>query len=229
MKTKPILITLILGVAAIISFIYLSKSNESSLEPNKVVPVSIGNTIVNINIYGKQPPRIVFFNMHDNENTAVEAGKEIIQNYGGYLVELAGTGERLISFSLDDQKYTFDPNRIYTENGVKKTLERYSQYSEAAHREIRRFVDTLFQYLFIDDMKIMVALHNNTEERYSLESYMPGGSYETDASRYYKNPDSDIDDFYFITDSTFFEFFKSIIFLNEQFSNRTVPTVGISL
>lgn len=218
MRAKSLLsVVLLIGAMMLIYFLIRhhafdsnvpAQTPEALMSPTMAIPISIGNTTVHLNIYRERPSGVVYFNMHDDENTAVEAGKVILKKHGGYLAELAGKGERLIRFTLDSVQYTFDPNRIFTERGIQKTLEKNGPYSPAAHREIRQFVEDLFQYVFIEDLRIMVTLHNNSEDGYSLNSYLPGEIFEKDASRYYLNPALDPDDFYFVTEVEAFEFFK---------------------
>jgi hypothetical protein len=109
----------------------------------KVFRYKLGDKTVKIVISktSKRPSKFVYFNIHDNENTAVEAAKEIIEKYGGTLIELRNNGKRLINFSLKDEQFTFDPNRIFTKVGIRKTLKNNGGYTIEAERETNKFAE----------------------------------------------------------------------------------------
>ncbi len=185
------------------AFLWIVGCGQQKL-PRTVYPLHLGETPVHVVVYGKVPQPWLFFNMHDDENTAVEAGLAVIQEQGGLLVTLAHSGKRLITFQLNQNTYAVDPNRIFTPVGIRKTLEKYSQFSEPAFGAVQTFSRQILNILKLDSLKWMITLHNNGEESYSIRSYMPGGEYERDASAYHVNPQMDVDDFYFVTDSTLF-------------------------
>lgn len=174
-----------------------------------VFPIKLGETTIKI-VASKKPrtpsPNL-YFNMHDNENTAVEAAKRIVGKFGGTLLELQSEGERAIKFSLNETQFTFDPNRIFTQIGIKKTLDYYGENSPEAQKEVERFANKLAKN-YLRKLKIMIAVHNNTDEDYSIKSYEKGGEFETDAKLVYINPDADADDFFYVTDKKFFNFLK---------------------
>lgn len=216
MNLKLIIATFLIA-CGIILFYYLSgDKNQHRNQPDsihidstEVVSVLLGESQIKIVTYVNGTSKIVYFNMHDNENTAVEAAKTLVANFGGYLVELQAQGERLIAFTLDRRKYTFDPNRIFTQQGIKKTLERYSQYSLAADLEIQRFAKQLLKYVLTDSLVAVVAVHNNTDGNYSIESYLSGGRFAKDAQAVFAKPNLDPDDFFIVTQNSFFESFRS--------------------
>ncbi|MFQ5603459.1 MAG: protein tyrosine phosphatase [bacterium] len=181
----------------------------ASVVSSKRIPIRLGETAIYVDIFEKRSSSRVYFNMHDDENTAVEAAKSVVKKFGGKLIELQSKGERLITFSLNSQKYVFDPNRIFTEIGIDSTLARHSKLSKEAHTEIARFVSNLFQILFANELQCMVTVHNNGENGYSIKSYQAGGVYERDAEKTFANPERDPDDFFFVTKKSFFEYFKN--------------------
>jgi hypothetical protein len=146
--------------------------------------------------------------MHDDENTAVEAGLLLLSQRGGRLLELRHTGERLIEFSIAGQQYRIDPNRIFTDEGARKTLQRYSSYSPAAFRAVRGFANQLLSVYGLDQSELILTLHNNSEAEYSLQSYLPEGEYADDASQVHLEDGSDPDDFFFVTAPHLFEAFR---------------------
>lgn len=172
----------------------------------EIKPIKLGDGAVDVCVStrGPEAPEFVYFNMHDNENTSVSAARIAINRHGGKLVEIRSTGQRMISFSLGDKKYTFDPNRIFTDEGIRKTLTEHGPYSAEAHKETARFANQLIKDYFID-AKLVIAAHNNTEGEYSINSYYPGGENETDAAEVFVNKGRDTDDFFFVTDAAHYE------------------------
>jgi hypothetical protein len=75
---------------------------------------------------------MAFLNLHENENTSVVAARSFLYVNGGSLVKFANGPNRLISFKLSGKTYSFDPNRMFTPEGIKSTLQTYSSYTEVS-------------------------------------------------------------------------------------------------
>lgn len=186
--------------------------NKSPIKKYKieqeVFQYKLGDTTVKIvfNKISKRPSKFVYFNMHDNENTAVEAAKEVIAKYGGTLIELRNNGKRLVNFSLEDKQFTFDPNRIFTVTGIRETLKRNGEYTTEAEKETNNFAQKLKD--FIKNYRLIIAVHNNTNGNYSIESYKKDREFGKDAKLVNIKSEMDIDDFFFVTDKNIFEILK---------------------
>ncbi len=175
---------------------------ENMAEPAQSVDLFIGETPIKVNCYKTgQSTKIVYFNMHDDENTAVDAIRTFLETHDGYFVELKAQGDRFVGFRLNQAEYKFDPNRIFTEAGIEK--------SKAPVRALRQFVDTLFTFLFVKDVRTVVALHNNSEGSFSAQSYTAGEPLEKNVAEYNINPNLDADDFYYVTEQWMFTALKS--------------------
>ena len=174
----------------------------------EVFPYQLGDTTVKIVVNKTLPAvsKFVYFNMHDNENTAVEATNEIIKKYGGTLIELQNDGKRLIKFSVKDEQFTIDPNRIFTNDGIVKTLKNNGEYTIEAEKETNKFAAKLKD--FLKNVRLVIAVHNNTDENYSIKSYEKDGEFEMDAKLVNINLETDVDDFFFVTDKNIFKFLK---------------------
>lgn len=162
---------------------------------HKNIPVSIAS-------YGNRQS-IVYINLHDDETSSVSAARKLLETQGGLLIKIINDGERLVKFRLDGRNYTFDPNRIFSNEGIAGTLEKFGGTNEYAVRTIGAFGTFLFS-LIPDTASCVIALHNNTDGGYSVKSYMQGGGMEKDARDVYYNPKHDPDDFCFTTDSLLF-------------------------
>lgn len=175
---------------------------------SRVENYELGESTVSIVLSRSNDSSLLFFNMHDDENTAIEAATEILPEMGGSLLHLEHSGERLIEFTLEGTVYRFDPNRIFTEGGARRTLLRYGPFSLEAFQMVRAFAEHLVDFYQLDRRPVIITIHNNTEGSYSAESYRPGGEYENDARDAFIASGCDPDDFFFVTDAEHFRLFK---------------------
>src|SRR5689334_20980319 len=102
---------------------FLLSGCASSRHTNSV-PFQISTTTVQARVTKSELSGPTYINVHDDENTSVRAGKKILKQSGGRLIELSHSGKRFVVFTLNDQTYRFDPNRIFSPVGVRATLER---------------------------------------------------------------------------------------------------------
>lgn len=151
-----------------------------------------------------EPVRVALVSVHDDEDTAVEAAGDVLRDRGGRLLELRHTGAREIAFTLGGTRHRIDPNRIFTPAGRRATLEALSAWSQPADDVVAAFADELLSTLAVDDADLVVAIHNNTPDRYTAATYAPGGSLAADAARVHLRPGGDPDDFFFVTDAAIF-------------------------
>jgi len=126
----------------------------------------IGNTKVNIIKYNGKKQNYILLNVHENEKTSIETAGEIARKYGGDFLFLKSGGNRNISFKLDGISYTFDPNRIFSLTGIRKTLENLGRYSENADSAVNGFAEFILSHI-IGDSRYIIAVHNNTDGSYA--------------------------------------------------------------
>ncbi|MGI9055108.1 MAG: protein tyrosine phosphatase [Pyrinomonadaceae bacterium] len=185
--------------------------SKTEFDPAKIlyekVDIKAGNISANTAIYKKGSKFPFYFNLHGNEKTSVEAVKKIISDNEGTLVELNTNGERLVRFSINNNSYSFDPNRIFTPLGIQKTLKKYDSFTPETEKEVNEFAERIIND-FLTDVKIIIAVHNNTDGNYSILSYEDGGEFEKDSAQVYVNPDKNTDDFFLVTNETVFQSLK---------------------
>jgi hypothetical protein len=179
-------------------------------EPTKAVmrQIRLGETEIEVATTEKPGARFLYVNVHDDENTSVEAVQDVLQRSGGRLVELRHTGERIVAFKVEGKDYRVDPNRIFTPAGARATLERQSRYTDQAARDVRRFVEELLTVYRIDQADAVIALHNNTQGMYSALSYAAGGRYAEDAEDVFVRDGGNPDNFFFVTERVVFDALK---------------------
>lgn len=171
----------------------------------RTIAHTIGNRTVIINViqYG-EPNGIYCINMHDNEGTAVLGATPVLEMTGGTLIRLENFKQRVIKFRLNGILYGFDPNRIYSRIGIGQTLRDNRNYSLKAVQEIEKFAGRLLS-LIPDTAKCLIALHNNTNDLFSIKSYIPGGVRQKDAKAVFYNETEDVDDIALTTDSLIYK------------------------
>ncbi|STY24880.1 protein-tyrosine phosphatase [Legionella taurinensis] len=167
--------------------------------------VKLGDTPVKI--VKQQGKGKTFVHLHENETTALMAAQYYVNKEGGTLITLKHSGQRNIVFHLHKVKYEFDPNRIFTETGIKKTLQQYGHYSLAAHQEVSRFASAIKH--LIPKGKV-IAVHNNRD--YSIREYFPKHPLARDAKAINYHPNSNYRNFYFVTQPREFERLKKLQF-----------------
>jgi hypothetical protein len=170
----------------------------------------LGDTRITVrtSTYGPRK-NFVLINLHHNEATSLEAAQTVLSRKGGILIHIENGNERLISFSLNGRKFRFDPNRIFTETGIRATLAKLNEtVSPAAVSAVGRFA-AFIRAKIPASIKTLVAVHNNEEGDLSIESYIPGGELYREAQRVYRSPKQDADNFFLTTGSTLFSRLKA--------------------
>ncbi len=147
---------------------------------------------------------LLCINVHDNETTSVNAATEVLQYTGGTLVKIENRKQRVIRFRFRGQTYAFDPNRMFSREGISQTLlENGGRKRTEVIDEIEKFAQFILGRI-TDSTKCIVALHNNTDESFSVRSYIQAGNREKDAMDVMAHPGQDVDDIVLTTDSTLF-------------------------
>lgn len=131
--------------------------------------LTLGESIVRVNIYENEGAAVTFFSPHHNEQTGLSLAKQFVQTRGGRLVEIENFGStgkpsRMIKFTYAGKDYQIDPNRIYTENG------RTCSLAPEIAPVVKLFADELVRFVLSEDGKTLrpgerhiVAVHNNTD------------------------------------------------------------------
>jgi hypothetical protein len=173
------------------------------------VAFQIGETTIHAQVRQFGTKKLTMVNLHDDEQTSVDAAVVVLQKEGGRLVELTHTGKRRVVFSLASREYSFDPNRIFSKAGVRKTVRSEGTVPTEAHLAVDRFASQFLHYFKLHQQPAVMTLHNNGDAgSLSIHSYKPGGELETDTAELHIDSAVDADDFYFVTDKRIFEELK---------------------
>jgi len=172
----------------------------------KTVYYKLGEAQIPLRIlqYGERND-IICINLHDNETTSVDAARTLLQTTGGTLVKIENRKQRVIRFQFRGIRYAFDPNRIFSREGIGQSLkENCGRSNEAVIDEIEKFSQRILSFI-PDSATCIVALHNNTNEAYSIKSYLEGSDREQDAREVSHNLSQDPDDIILTTDAILFQ------------------------
>ncbi|HET9744724.1 MAG TPA: hypothetical protein VFP97_03360 [Chitinophagaceae bacterium] len=162
------------------------------------------NTIpIRIQQYGEKAG-IVFINLHDDEMTSVNAAKRILEEYGGTLLEIENNAQRNIRFRLGQFIYKVDPNRIFSKEGIRKSLEQLGRTSGKAIDEASKLGERILELIPVQTGCI-IALHNNTPGLFSAVEYTAGNKRAADSKAVSINPEQDADDFFLTTDNSLYQ------------------------
>jgi len=158
----------------LILFFGFAWSTSSKASTTEVI---LGDTTVGIEQMANGKGK-AFVHVHQNETTALKAAKAVVRQHGGSVLTLHHPGGRNIDFHLHGVKYAFDPNRMFTDEGIEKTLKTQGAYSKEAHQAVKRLAKTVLAYL--PPNKKIIAVHNN--ETYSLQDYYEGHPLQKEAA-----------------------------------------------
>lgn len=194
-------------------FCYAYHSNAS---PKRTIQkVLLGQTPVFILVEDYGLGKKNFIHLHANEKTALKAARQIASVEGGKIITLIHQPTRDIHFSYQGKHYSFDPNRIFTSNGISLTLKKHDCDDDKAREIVAIFAQSIMKN--IPEGKI-VAVHNNRE--YSLLDYLPKHSLESDAKSLYYKKSSNHRNFFLVTRNNDFKRYKSlgynVVYQNKQ-------------
>ena len=164
------------------------------------VEIPVGEDSVMLVITTSDRPGLRYVVLHDDENSAAEAATEIVREHGGSLYELRHEGERNVTFHLEGRRHAFDPNRMFSAEGVASSLARWTpgEVAPGAAEQVKGVADTVLHYLTANYDDLLVAVHNNKADGYSILSYT-NGELTDDARFSHLASGEDADDFFFTT------------------------------
>ena len=179
---------------------------------DSVIIFPLGTNSCKLTYKGDQNRFATFIALHENETASVAAYLDIASSLPNTaLFRLNQFGQRNLRYKTNENTYHFDPNRIFSLVGIKNTLLKLNPNVKSIPLEveegIQRFSDSLLSIFRPElDSGYLVAIHNNTNNNFSVRSYV--NSKNVIAT--YVNSDEDIDNFYIVNTLSDFEYFKSI-------------------
>lgn len=176
---------------------------------NKTV-VSVENTEVSLTEYSKGEG-LRFLVVHNNENTGVAAAFDFIEETGGSILKLEHGNARYINFSDSQNMYFFDPNHIFSDQGIQRDIDNFCNgfATPEVETSVRAFSNRILEEYNYDSLGYILTLHNNTDGNFNILSYSKDAFFRKAASDIHINHSMDPDDLVFVTSPCFFQFLKS--------------------
>ena len=200
----------------------------------KLFSVFVGETQVNISqevfptptTCGNCISDLSFLNLHENENTSVVAARSFLYTNGGSLTKFVKkTPSRYVTFVIGKTTYTVDPNRMFTDEGIKASLQTNGMYSDEAAAAVKNLADEVLSIYGFSEQPVVLALHNNGDG-YGADSYLPGGPYANDAEEVFIVPGSNPSDFFYVVDPNLYEAIAQMEYNVVLQNNDTVTNDG---
>ncbi|WP_293312831.1 hypothetical protein [Pedobacter sp. UBA5917] len=113
---KNIMIIALLVNAALITVSFTLKTD---------IPFLLGTNACKVK-YKQNNGIATLISLHDNENTAIDAFNSLPKEINFNLFEIHQQNLRTLTCRVDNKNYLFDPNRIFSQIGIKATLEKYN-------------------------------------------------------------------------------------------------------
>jgi hypothetical protein len=170
--------------------------------------ILINNFNVNLVKYSFKEPNVNFLVVHDNEDTGVKAAFDYIQFSGGSVIDSQYGDVRNYSFSYDSEWYQIDPNKIYTESGIRDGLARYGAVNDVVVAELLKASKVILNQYSASKPSYIFTLHNNTDGSFGIASYLKGYELESTADSLYINFQMDPDDLVLVTEPDLFTSLK---------------------
>jgi hypothetical protein len=216
----------VVGLIAILGGLLAGGCMTTPTDPVAETAFPVGDTVVRVRVTGAPDSTPTLLNLHDDENTSVQAALAVRRSHGGRIIELRHTGRRHIEFKLADEGYRFDPNRMFSDAGIAASLRRGGNYSEAAHAEVRGFARRLVDTFGLDRAPVIIALHNTDGRGLSIQSYLPEGDHPTAARAVHVSPRCYPGDFFYVTDQRCFDHLQARDFNVTLQDDAHVPNDG---
>ncbi|MFC1522812.1 hypothetical protein ACFL6Y_10430 [Elusimicrobiota bacterium] len=148
---------------------------------------------------------IVYFVPRNGDDTASKAARDTVRKLGGRLVELIYPNTSFVPFAINNVKYTFNPGMIFTEQGLRKTL---NTSNEGALGDVQTLAQMLFEgEEFLAGAKAIVEVRNNRNKGFGILTHEIGNLHGKNTKSYYANTNWDEDDFLYVNNEEIFYYF----------------------
>jgi hypothetical protein len=165
----------------------------------------LGNQTVPIKIYNYGTRKdVVMIHLHGNEKTSLLAGMQWLKSNGGLLIKIENGDNRNIPFQINGADFQFDPNHIFSIHGIKNDFVNNTTGLTKAIEETQKLAKKILSFV-PSKPSIIVALHNNFNGDFSIDSYLKGRERARDAAKVNKNPSLDADDIFLTTDAVLYQ------------------------
>ncbi|MFK8043905.1 MAG: hypothetical protein AB8B72_00315, partial [Crocinitomicaceae bacterium] len=166
-------------------------------------PILLGDsTIQLIKEFNAPDSKILFLNIHEDEETSIAVSKAFGQGHAINFAYLHHQLTRRVFFNVGNRSFSVDPNRIYTKKGRRRTIKSWRPLMSKGIKVAAKLANTILD--LIKPYKTIVTMHNNTDVEYSIKSYLPGGGEAKNTADIHISDKWDPDDFVYTTSIDFF-------------------------
>lgn len=189
--------------SSLLIFIFLT---ITAFQSSSDIVLKLGNAKCIIRIHKNEKNGIHVICLHGDENTCIQSFFDLPATNSFELYQLSQRGKRLLEFRERNKSYFFDPNRIFSRVGIIRTLKKYnSNYPKSLINKIQIFSSKVLAIVgIIHSSKHIIAIHNNTNKRFSVITF----NHFSRAGKIFISPSKDPDDFFIVTRLIDFNFFK---------------------
>ncbi len=198
---------IILQVISLLAVLCSVSAQQTDSVPPLIIQIPLVDSSVTFHWHSPEYQKLMFVVIHDDESTSSEVGYRTMHGFGASLLEMKNDGLYLCTLFVDSIRYIFNPNRIFSLNGIENSLMHYGQCSPDVVSAIALFAGQVTGAFFLYP-EYIVALHNNRDKGFSVESYIADSVLRVSVDSIFINPDEDPDDFYFVNDPVHFSFIK---------------------
>lgn len=195
---------------------------------------------ISLEIVSRSNNNVYFLAPHENEHVVNQYLKEKLKTQAGTFIILRQRGDRHIFLKVKGQEYEIDPNRIFSEVGIRASLLKQNPELATNEKLLRKAMKRakklgLFILNQMPNASAIIAIHNNTD---GYDNDGKSGVGTVSMHRYQKKLDAgakyikklhfgdgDEDDLFFITEPKDFESMKkanwNVLLQHEQVA--TIP------
>ncbi|MDA3616020.1 hypothetical protein [Polluticaenibacter yanchengensis] len=170
----------------------------------------IGNDTINIAGYNAMSAdSILLVHLHHNEQTALNVAQQFLAgNPPVSFIYLDNKASREVHFKINKFNVKFDPNRIFSKQGIQKTIVTEPAVAKPAFNEVNKLSRFLIDSHFIK-AKVIIALHNNTTlGLLTVHDFKPEGKYAGEAINVFVNDKNEPDNFIITTELEYYIYLK---------------------
>jgi len=199
------------NIIVLISLLLFATDSSFSQTISKTThTLYLGEEKVWVDIYEKPGADITLLNLHDNENTSVEAGLAFIKKHGGRLIDLRHGRGREVVVRLNGVLHRFDPNRMFSDVGLRASMEYFNNNSDEVFDIASAFRDSVVKLAAFNEGMVLISIHNNSQNKMTIKDFRPGEWYGEDTKKTSINPRQDPDNFFFVTHTKLFNSLSSL-------------------
>ncbi|MDF1656156.1 MAG: hypothetical protein P1U58_01015 [Verrucomicrobiales bacterium] len=195
----------------------------------KTFELALGQQLIEFTTESSSLPgdSIQVISLHRNEDTSFPIVRTLLKTHPGQFIRISTSGGRRLSLKSGGSKsFTMDPNRMFSPAGIERDLRNFSFFSPEIAAEVQAFSKAYLNQVELRAGKTVIAVHNNTNGGYSIESYLEGGSEELAGRLVHIEEGEDLDNFVLVTDLDHFEALKAAGFNTVLQDNENAPDDG---